>query len=155
MNTEEIKNIINQYFDNELTKAEEIILFTRLSQNEEARNYFKEMNMLKSVIDESESEFPLKLDERIFSGIKRKEQNYLPPKGTNKIFQYLAYAVSIILLAISLYFYNESIQYKNKLESSYQQVYQQNEMIKFLFNSLPTTEVKSKVENQIVVTSKM
>ncbi|MCB9248205.1 MAG: hypothetical protein H6613_06520 [Ignavibacteriales bacterium] len=41
MSTENIKEIINQYFDNELTKSEEVILFTQLSQDENAREYFK------------------------------------------------------------------------------------------------------------------
>ena len=155
MKTEEIKNIISQYFDNELTKAEEVILFTQLSQNDEARNYFKEMNLLNSVMEETQNEFPSKLDERIFSKIKNEGQRIVPQKYTNRIFHYVTYAFSIILLAISIYFYNESIQYRNKLDLSYQQVYQQNQMIQVLFNSLPQAEIRGKVENEIVVTSNM
>lgn len=66
MSTEKVKEIINQYFDNELNKSEEIFLFTQLSQNEEARNYFKEMNLLNSVIKEGVEEFPQNLDEKYF-----------------------------------------------------------------------------------------
>lgn len=153
MNTEEIKNIINQYFDNELSKGEEIFLFTELSRNEEARSYFKEMNLLKTIIQESAEEYPQKLDEKIFSNLKTTDE--IPVKNQNKIFSYMTYAFAVLLLIISFFFYNESLQYRNKLELSFQQINQQNQMIQVLFNTLPQAEVKAKVENQIVVTSKM
>jgi hypothetical protein len=155
MSTGKIKEIINQYFDNELTKAEEVILFTQLSQNEEARNYFKEMNLLNSVMEETQNEYPSKLDERIFSKFTNEEQIIIPQKNTNRIFQYITYTFAIVLIFLSIFFYNESIQYKNKLELTYQQVNQQNQMIQVLFNSLPQAEIRSKVDNEIVVTSKM
>ena len=155
MNTEKIKEIINQYFDNELNKNEEVFLFTQLSQNEEARNYFKEMNLLKSVIEETGKDFPQKLDEKILSKLKVEKPIIIEKKPTSKIFNYLSYAFAILLLALSIFFYNESMQYRNKLELTYQQVYQQNQMIQVLYNSLPQAEVRSRMENAIVVTPKM
>ncbi|MFZ1289061.1 MAG: hypothetical protein WAR79_03165 [Melioribacteraceae bacterium] len=155
MNTEQIKEIINQYFDNELTKAEEVILFTQLSQNEEARNYFKELNLLKTVIDENEVDYPNKLDEKIFAKLNHKKVTNFTHQNQNRTFNYLTYAFAIILLAVSFFFYYESLQYRNKLELSFQQINQQNQMIQVLFNTLPQAEVKAKVENQIVVTSNM
>jgi len=155
MSTEKIKEIINQYFDNELNKSEEVFLFTQLSQNDEARNYFKEINLLKSVIEETQVDFPQKLDKKILSNLKVEKPIIIEKKPTVRIFNYLSYAFAIILLALSLFFYNESMQYRNKLELTYQQVYQQNQMIQVLFNSLPQAEVRGTLENTIVVTPKM
>lgn len=155
MSTEKIKEIINQYFDNELNKSEEVFLFTQLSQNEEARKYFKEMNLLKSVIKETEQDFPQKLDKKILSNLKVEKPIIIEKKPTFKIFNYLSYAFAIILLALSIFFYNESMQYRNKLELTYHQIYQQNQMIQVLFNTLPQAEVRGTLENTIVVTPKM
>ena len=58
MNTEEIKKTIQLYFDGELEKNEEPLLFTSLSQDEEARDYFKSMNLLKNAVDETEGRIP-------------------------------------------------------------------------------------------------
>jgi len=155
MSTEKFQEIINQYFDNELTKAEEVVLFTRLSQDEEARNYFKEMNLLKNTIEATEEEYPQKLDVKIFSRLKTKKQIDVKNRSVNRIFNYLNYVFALILLIISLFFYNDSIQYKNKLELTYQQMYMQNQMIQVLFNTLPQVEVSGKLENTIIVTPKM
>ena len=155
MNTEKIKEIINQYFDNELTKSEEVLLFTQLSQNEEARNYFKEMNLLKSVLEEAIEEFPQGLDNKVLSNLKKEEKVIYAPKPISRVANYLSYAFAILLLALSIFFYNESMQYRNKLELTYQQVYQQNQMIQVLFNSLPQAEVRGSLENTIIVTPKM
>lgn len=155
MSTGSIKEIINQYFDNELSKSEEVILFTQLSQNNEAREYFKEMNILRTSIETLSEEYPENLDEKIFSQLKRETQYVKPKLGSTKIFSAISYSFAILLLALSFFFYNESIQYRNQLEATSQQVNQQNQMIKVLFNSLPQAEVEAKVENEIIVTSQM
>jgi len=155
MNTQEIKDIINQYFDNELTKNEEVILFTQLSQNEEARDYFKEMNLLRTVTENTSEEYPNNLDERIFSKLKTEEKINYPKQNSSKIFAAISYVLALVLLALSIFFYTESIQYKNKLELTSYQVKQQNEMIQVLFNSLPQAEVRGTLENEIIIKSTM
>lgn len=155
MNTEKIKEIINQYFDNELTKSEEVILFTQLSQDEEARNYFKDMNLLKTTVESSSVEYPDNLDEKIFSQLNREEQTLILRMNRSRVFEAVSIGFAIILLAISFFFYNESMQYRNKLEVTSQHVNQQNKLIKVLFNTLPQAEVNGKVENEIIVTSQM
>ena len=150
-----MKNIINQYFDNELTKGEEIVLFSQLSQNDEARNYFKDMNLLRTTTESSFVEYPEKLDEKIFSQLKREEPTRVLRINRSRVFEVVSIGFAIILLAISFFFYNESMQYRNKLEVTSQQVNQQNRMIQILFNTLPQAEVRGTLENTIVVTPKM
>jgi len=155
MNTEKIKEIINQYFDNELSKGEEVILFSQLSQDQEAREYFKEMNTLRNVIDSSYEEFPNDLDEQIFSKIS-KSGNELPfYKDRTKIFTSLSYVFALLLLAVTIFFYTESIQYREKIDIAYEQVNQQNKMINILLNTLPQAEVRAEFADQAIVTPKM
>ena len=155
MSTEKIKETINQYFDNELSKGEEVILFTELSENEEARNYFKEMNFLRTAVEDTFVDYPPKMDEKILSGLKPQKVDTVPVAHRGQIFNYISYAFAIILLAISIFFYTESIQYKNKLDLTSQQVNQQNQLIQVLYHTLPQTVVTEKVENEIIVTPKM
>ena len=155
MNTEEIKNNINQYFDNDLTKNEEAILFTQLSQDDIAREYFKEMNLLNSAIDSTMEKYPDKLDAKIFANLKREESTGKIPHSRSKIYTAISYGFALFLLALSFYFYRSSIQYRDQVELTSQQVYQQNQMIKVLFNSLPQTEVRAEFANEIIVTPQM
>ncbi len=155
MNTQEMKNIINSYFDNELTKNEEVILFTQLSQDEEARNYFKDMNLLRTSIESSSVEYPEKLDEKIFSQLKREDQTPTPRINRSRIFEAVSVGFAILLLAISFFFYNESMQYRNKLDFTSQRLNQQNQLIQVLFNTLPQAEVRGTLENTIIVTPQM
>jgi hypothetical protein len=155
MSEENIKDIINQYFDNELTKGEEVILFTQLSQDDEAREYFKEMNLLRTVSESTLEEFPDILDDKIFSQIKSEKKVFTPRVNRTKIFAAVSYGFALVLMALSFFFYNESMQYRNKLEITSQQVTQQNQMIQVLFNSLPQAEVRANFANEIIITPKM
>ena len=155
MSTEKIKEIINQYFDNELTKGEEIILFTQLSKDDESREYFKEMNLLRSTIESTFKEYPQLMDEKVFAQIKSKEPVFRQRINRSRIFQAISYGFAILLLAISFFFYNESMQYRNKLEMTSLQVNQQNQLIQILYNTLPQAEVKAEFANEIIVTPNM
>ncbi len=136
-------------------KREEILLFTQLSQNDEAREYFKDMNLLRTTTESSFVEYPEKLDEKILSQLKREEPTPILRINRSRIFEMVSVGFAILLLAISFFFYNESMQYRNKLEVTSQQVNQQNQLIQVLFNSLPQADVNGKIENEIIVTSKM
>ena len=155
MNTQEIKNIINQYFDNELSKAEEVILFTQLSNNEEAREYFKQMNLLKTTTESLIEEYPNELDVKIFEKLREAKTDKLFSYRSSKIFTVVSYTLAIVLLAFSLFFYNQSIKFKDKLEITNERIYHQNQMIQVLYNTLPQAEVKEKLNNEIIVTAKM
>ena len=155
MSTEKIKEIINQYFDNELSKGEEVILFTQLSQNQAGREYFKEMNSLKNIVGSSLEDFPDSLDQKIFSKISSIKNNLPFYHGRTKIFTSLSYVFALLLLVISIFFYSQSVQYKERIEMTYEQVNQQNKMINVLLNTLPQAEVRAEFANEIIVTPKM
>jgi len=149
MSSEKIKELINGYFDNELEKSEEVFLFTQLSQMEEAREYFKQMNVLSENMKNTFEEFPLGLEEGILNATVteiKKERRF--PFNLTAI---IGYVFSVILLVISLLVYTESIEYKKDIEMNIQQINYQNKMLEMMFNSLPPTEVKAKIANQILI----
>ncbi|MEN8194338.1 MAG: hypothetical protein ABFS12_16070 [Bacteroidota bacterium] len=149
MSSEEIKTLINKYFDNELNKNEEVFLFSQLSQDEEARTYFKNINLIKEGIHSTLDNIPNELEENILNSTIAKREK-------SKLFQFniptvIGYTFSVVLLIISIFMYSQSIEYKKDIEMSIQQINHQNKMIEMLFHSLPETEVKATFANDIIV----
>lgn len=149
MSTEKIKELINSYFDNELNKNEEVLLFTQLSQDEVAREYFKQMNVISENVKNTFEQFPTYLEEEILNATVVGNTKY-------KRFQFninslLGYAFSAILLIISLFVYTQSIEYKKDIQMNIQQINQQNKMLEMMFNALPQTEIRAKFDNEIII----
>jgi len=69
MENKKLREMINAYFDGELEKGQEPLLFTQLSLSSEAREHFKQLNKIKAAVDELFEEFPEELDERILRSI--------------------------------------------------------------------------------------
>ena len=154
MKVEDYKYMINSYFDGELDREKEALLFTYLSQNEECREYFKSMNLLKSSIEKTNEEFPEELEERIFYSLQKTEGRKLS-FFSNNLFAIASYALAVILIISSILFYNESNSYKQKLEKTIEHVNRQEQLMQVLINSLPTPEIKVKASNEVIVTSKL
>lgn len=142
MTTENLMNLIDLYFDNELEKGKEAILFTQLGTNEEAREYFKKLNKLNAAVEETLDEFPQNLEERIFAGISK--QSAKPESGflNQKFFTAIAYSFSIVLLALSIFFYSKSEEYKVQFFDLTREVKEQNMKINMLINALPQVDVQ-------------
>lgn len=151
MNTEEIKKTIQLYFDGELEKNEEPLLFTSLSQDEEARDYFKSMNLLKNAVDETKEEFPRELEERIFYSLKKEEVKSISGFFKLPITRIISYSIAVILIIINIYLLGRINAYSDKVNAVQTVVQNQNQMIELLFNSFPVTEVKAvKTNNNIL-----
>ncbi len=149
MSNEKIKELINRYFDNELDKSEEVFLFTQLSQVEEAREYFKQMNVLSENMQNTFEKFPLNLEEDILNATVTGTTN--KRKFNFNVQSILGYAFSVVLLIISLFIYTQSLEYKADIKMNIQQINQQNKMLEMMFHALPQTEVKAKFTNDIII----
>jgi len=149
MRSDKIKELINRYFDNELDKNEEVFLFTQLSQEEGAREYFKQMNVLSENIKNTFEEFPLGLEEDILNAAVngRRNKNLF----AFNIQSIIGYAFSVVLLVVSLFIYTQSVEYKADIEMNIQQINHQNKMLEMMFHALPPTEVKAKFTNDIII----
>ena len=151
MNTEELKSMIQLYFDGELERNKESLIFTSLSKDEEARDYFKSMNLIKNVIEETEEEFPQELEERIFYSLKKKGVKSISGFFNLPVTKIISYSIAIILIIINIYLLGRIDSYSDKMSAVQTVVQNQNQMIELLFNSLPATEVKAvKTNNHIL-----
>ena len=151
MNTEELKRMIQIYFDGELEKNKEPLLFSSLSQDDEARDYFKSVNLLKNAVEETKEDFPQELEERIFYSLRKKEVKSISSVFNLPVTRIISYSVAIILIIINIYLLGRINSYSDKVNAVQTVVQNQNQMIELLFNSLPATEVKAaKTNNHIL-----
>lgn len=151
MKTEELINMVNMFFDGELEKRSEPVLFGLLADNEEAREYFKNLNKISAAMDNSITEFPDDLEERIlYSALKKTEKQYFR-FGFRNTFVFASYALAVLLIFISIFFYGEAKSYSAKLETVSVQMAKQNREIQMLINSLPAAEVDTKLDNAVIV----
>ncbi|MBN1300631.1 MAG: hypothetical protein JW995_05400 [Melioribacteraceae bacterium] len=159
MSTEEINKMTDSYFDGELDKSKEPVLFTHLSLDNESREYFKSLNKIKNTITETIQEFPAELEERILYSAADTEKKWFHFNISNNLPSILSYAAALILLITSIFLYSQTVDYKDAIETYKQtiniktrQVNKQNQLIDVLFNTLPPAEVKGNT-NEVVVNS--
>lgn len=155
MRTEDYKYMINSYFDGELDREKEAVLFTYLSQDEECREYFKSMNLLRTAVDKTNEEFPEQLEERILYSLQNNNENKFSFLFTNNLFAAASYAVAVILIILSVFFYSESNVYKSKLENTIQHINRQEQLLQLIMNSMPApVVVEANQYEEVIVSSK-
>jgi len=148
MTNNDLIKMIDEYFDGELKNGEETVLFISLSKNEKARNYFKRQHILKNATQELKEEFPSDLDKRILSKIMKEEKQGIKQKFLSPVFTYPA---MLILLALSLFFYNQTNTYKKDIVKINNNIEQQNKTIESILNALPAAEVSGIKQDTIIV----
>jgi len=141
MNRKEIETMIDLYFDGELEKAKEPILFMMLSQESEGREYFKKLHALQTGMTTSMNEFPRGLDEKILRSIGKQNERNAITFINRKIFNAVTYSFTAILLILTIFFYSRSEEYKTEFADLTREVKQQNEKLELLMNALPAVEV--------------
>ena len=156
MSTNEIIGMIDNYFDGELEKGKEPLMFTLLSQDGEAREYFKKLNALESGIANSLEVFPAQLDEKILRsiGTLNEEKNTL--FINRKVYTAVTYSVSVILLVLTIFFYSKSEEYKVQFADLTREVQKQNDKLELIMNAIPPVEITGSFyrTRQIVVKPK-
>ncbi len=152
MNEEKIEELVNGYFDAELSKEEEILLFTVLSENEYGREYFKSLAALHETIEKTREEFPQELDEQIIGTLSKAEHR--ANKGRSFVAPpvLFAYAVAAVLIIFILMFKTDLDNYKKELRTQASVVQRQNKMIELLYNALPAATVQAERKPSIIVT---
>ncbi|NOX18393.1 MAG: hypothetical protein GXO87_08955 [Chlorobi bacterium] len=155
MSKEKTRELINRYFDAELSKEEEIFLFASLSEDEKGREYFKTLAALNEAINRTHEEFPENLDDKILQSLAERKTEAVKGKSFVSPPALFAYAVSVILIIFILMFKSDLNNYKKELQAQASVVNRQNKMIELLFNALPAATVQAERKTQIVVTPQL
>ena len=139
MESDELFEMIDEFFDGELDKSKEPVLFLSLSTNEAARNYFRGNHLLKSVANEMQEEFPHELERKILLKTISFDKKSLFGQRLKPLF---VYASIMIFFFVGLFFYFEANTYKNDLAKINNKLENQDRTIESIINSLPSAEIK-------------
>ncbi len=151
MSENKIKEMINLYFDGELDKQQEINLFGLLSQDQSARDYFKQLSVIRNAVNNSEEDFPAELEERILRSVGSKSSSKKSFLSNAKIFSAISYAAALILLFLSTYLFFKVSNYQERVDNLSEQMMMQTKTIQMLYNSLPGVEVRATFDNEIII----
>jgi len=151
MQENKLISMINLYFDGELNKGEEVNLFSLLASDQSARNYFKQLSVIRNAVDNSAEDFPLELEERILRSVGSKTSTESGFFSKIKIFSAISYAAALILLFLSGYLFFKVSNYQERVENLSQQMMIQSKTIQMLYNSLPGVEVRATFDNEIII----
>ena len=151
MNDGKTIDLINLYFDGELAKSEEAKLFSLLASDQTARDYFKQLSVIRNVVDNSAEDFPAELEERILRSVGSKAAAKTGIFSNIKIFSAISYAAALILLFLSGYLFFRVSNYQERVDNLSQQMIIQSKTIQMLYNSIPGVEVRATIDNAIII----
>lgn len=160
MNCEQYKDLIQEFHDGELPRESEAFLFIHLASCEDCREFLKLLYIADSIIEQEKVSFPYYLDERIL-------RKTIPVKMPKRFFErklpaYVTYAVTILLIALTIFAFNLSSRQNDELRLVINALNEQNKVVKeqsnqllMLMNGLPETSITSELENKIIINAKM
>jgi len=151
MSENKLIEMINLYFDGELEKSKEVNLFSLLSGDPTARDYFKQLSVIRNAVDNSSEDFPAELEERILRSVGSKISTRAGFFSNIKIFSTISYAAAFILLFLSGYLFFKVSNYQERVDNLSQQMMMQTKTIQMLYNSLPGIEVRATFDNEIII----
>ena len=151
MSEKKITEMINLYFDGELEKNKEANLFSLLASDQTARDYFKQLSVIRNAVDNSAEDFPAELEERILRSVGSKATAKTGMFSNIKIFSAISYAAALILLFLSGYLFFKVSNYQERVDNLSQQMMIQTKTIQLLYNSLPGVEVRATYDNEIII----
>ena len=151
MSENKLLEIINLYIDGELAKSEEASLFSLLASDQTARDYFKQLSVIRNVVDNSAEDFPAELEERILRSVGSKAAARTGIFSNIKIFSAVSYAAALVLLFLSGYLFFKVSNYQERVDNLSQQMIIQSKTIQMLYNSLPGVEVRATFDNEIII----
>ena len=155
MSENKIIEMINLYFDGELAKSGEVNLFSLLASDQNARDYFKQLSLVRNAVDNNAEEFPAELEERILRSAGMKSVEKPGIFSHIKIFSAISYAAALVLLFLSGYLFFKISNYQEKVDNLSQQMMYQTRTIQMLYNSLPGVEVVGTLENKVIIKPKI
>jgi hypothetical protein len=155
MSENKLTEMIDLYFDGELVKSEEASLFSLLANDQSARDYFKQLSLVRNAVENDAEEFPLELEERILRSVGSKISSKSGMFSNTRIFSAISYAAAVVLLVLSGYLFLKVSSYQERVDNLSQQMMYQTRTIQMLYNSLPGVDVVGTLENKITIKPKI
>ena len=148
MNCDDIKLMISEYLDNELTKEKEAFLFTHLSSCMDCREEFKIQNSIQHEVKINQKEVNEKFEQRVFDSIQNKEQPFIKRWITRPTPAYINYVLGIVVIVITLFSFlqlsslrSDLNNFQEKYESAFEKIQFQAQQINLMMSNMPAVQI--------------
>jgi len=149
MNCDNIKLMISEYLDGELSKEKESFLFTHLSSCGDCRDEFKLQNSIQHQTKTNMKEVTESFEQKLFVGIEKQEKTFAHrfiTKPTPVYFNYILGTI-IVLLTLFSFYQISALRYdinvfQARYETSLQQINYQSMQMYNMMNSMPAVEIE-------------
>lgn len=148
MNCDDIKLMISEYLDNELTKEKESFLFTHLSSCDECREEFKMQNSIQYEVKIHQKEVSEKFEQKVFDSIQNREKPFIQKWFTKPTPAYINYVLGIVIVVITLFSFlqlnslrNDLNNFQEKYEVAFDKIQFQAQQINLMMNSIPAVQI--------------
>ena len=157
MVNDELKNMVDLYFDGDLEKNKEPVLFTALAVDIDAREYFKNLHALQALVNASTESFPVDLEENILTSVKPvKTRVYSNINFRSRLFQIVSSTAAAILFIVCSLLFLDVNAYKSKIATITEQAKEQNAIMNLVLNNnLPEFVISPDTKNEIIVRAKL
>lgn len=150
MNCVKYEEKIQQFYDGELIKTEEPLVFTHLSECPECREFFKTLNTLSQSIQMEVNSYIPNLDEKIFNKIRHSDTIEKSWFLFKRYPAAVLYVLVIVVIFLMLFIIDSEREYKHEMRLALRQIKYQNEKIDLLMNTMPEVHVNSKFGSQVI-----
>lgn len=147
MHKDELLRLTDAYFNGELHKEEEQLLFSALSLNEAGREYFRESFLLKSALHASEEPVPEHLDAAILAAATRSSGFHVLREFASPRLIPL-YAAVLCIFIFSFFLYARMENYRADVDNAMHVIRTQQNTIELLINGLPAIQVTPVSHNE-------
>lgn len=148
MNCHDIKLMISEYLDGELSNEKESFLFTHLSSCGDCREEFKIQNSIQHQTKINQKEVSGDFEKKLFAEIEKQEKTFAHRFITKPTPVYINYLLGLIVIAITLFSFMQTASLRNELyafqlryETSLEQINYQSMQMYNMMNSLPAVEI--------------
>jgi predicted anti-sigma-YlaC factor YlaD len=150
MNCDDIKMLVSDYIDNELTKEKEAFFFAHLSSCPDCREEFKLQNRIQHQVQANQKEVNDKFEKRLYTSIQNKQKTFNSNRLTKQSPVYVNFILALFVLAITIFSFlqvgslrNDLKLFQQRYEASIQQINYQSMQMYQLMNSMPAVEIQT------------
>ncbi len=148
MNCDDIKLMISEYIDNELTKEKEAFLFTHLSSCTDCREEYKIQNSIQHEVKINLKDVGERFEQRVFDSIQKKELPLIKRWITKPTPAYINYVLGFAIIMITLFSFLQfsSLRgdlkgFQEKYEAAFEKIQFQTQQINLMMNSMPAVQI--------------
>ncbi|MGA7720959.1 MAG: zf-HC2 domain-containing protein [Ignavibacteriaceae bacterium] len=148
MKCDEIKLMISEYLDDELSKEKEIMLFMHISGCPDCREEFKHQNLIQHTVKLHQHEVSDRLEQKIFNSIKDEKKSSVYKLINSPVPVYINFILGLVIVIIALFSFLQLTSLRNdlndinaKYNTALEGIQYQSQQIDLMMSNMPAVKI--------------